>query len=84
MNTEIEKNKYGYFIEIKNDYSNLFTDYQLAKLLGIPRQHYQDYLIENYNAFVINDEAYFESKEHAQNAIEWIISSCIINKLIGD
>jgi len=80
MKAKIYKLKH-YYIAFRGEDFEIINDKSIANNLNIKKESYQDYLIENYNAFVIDNETYFKSEEQAQEAADWIESFLIIQKL---
>lgn len=59
-------------------------DKNIANLLGIHTTRYRNILAKQFNADKSNREVYFDRKEDAEAAIEWIKSALLMNELKGD
>jgi hypothetical protein len=60
------------------------TDYEIAQSLNMETVKYQHYLEENFSGFKLENYSmtYFENRHNTQQAIEWIKSKMICNKLL--
>lgn len=77
--------KIGFFyILILTPSGNAYThDLHIANILDMSINTYQDYLIEYFDAYVSQCEIYFETQENVEQAVDWINSVLIANKLMG-
>jgi len=85
----VEKNKYGYFIKLKDlseKQQDKNSDFFVTSALNINLNYYQNYLIDNYNGFFVQSsrlsrEVYFKIKKNAEKASQWVESLLIAAKL---
>lgn len=77
--------KYGFFIKIMIDNDDISQDWAIAEKLKMSEDEYQQSLIKNYNGHIeqigTREEVYFNNEEDALNAIEWVNSIIIVNKM---
>ena len=86
INMELKIKNLGknYFIEFKFEGLKIDHNFQ-ARLLNINMDEYRNKLINEFNG--LNDNFYeicFTNKDDAKNAMEWINSIIIMNKIIDD
>lgn len=66
-------------------YSNIFCDKRIAKVLGIDYEEYKNKFLNDFNAFESNNENfYFNSENNAKKAIEWLEPYLVAKMLVGD
>lgn len=76
----IDQNGHGYYIRLRNlilaTPDKLF-DSDIADILNIDLDYYQEYLINNFNGWTFlnlndNKEIYFDNEEDINKTIEWV------------
>jgi hypothetical protein len=83
MEVKYIKSKFGnqFFIQ---DESYFHEDKDIAKSLDVTLDQYRHVLINNFNGeVIISGEVYFNTEEDVDNALEWIESILLIDKLRG-
>ena len=73
---------YGFIIFSEHDSLRCHPDLNIAKLLCMPINEYQQYILDNYNSKLINGNIYFRNEDHAREIIEWIIGRIIMNEML--
>jgi len=61
-------------------------DNEISYLVGMSIEEYQQYLIDNFNAYLKPGYGgrftHFKTKEEAEKALEWVISAQVLQRLI--
>jgi hypothetical protein len=83
----IDRNEFGYYVQLEYSYYNLEIDQMIAQHLNISADYYQKYLADNFNGDIIyfesgnRYEVYFKNKIDANKAVEWVDSLLIAKQL---
>jgi hypothetical protein len=70
-----------YYINIKDDFHDLSLDYDIANYIKVNMKTYKN-VISRFNAVFSSRGIAFKSQQDVLNAIEWIDSMVLMNKLM--